>query len=205
MPSQPHSQLGCGMAGNETVISCQLWLCVLPQECRFLFMVAKIDPHFNTYLTHFLWSCTILNSCLQSAWLYMLLSIGGYYLRCDQNQDGTIDYTEFTKYLTGTQTMHAYLIYMADSACVAPPSQLTRRPKAQGESLWAPTLIPTPEATAADRQRWEHTLVASTHTRHICYRVILCSHFFVNVRYMSSPLKKVRGRSITYKLLIGWY
>ena len=85
--------------------------------------------------------------------------------RCDQNHDGTIDYTEFTKYLTGT---HTYMCECISYTCIwliqhvsHLPSQHTRRPTARGQSLWAHSLLPTPEA-AADRQRWEHALVAST-------------------------------------------
>ena len=57
--------------------------------------------------------------------------------RCDQNHDGTIDYTEFTKYLTGTHTyMCMHILYMADSVYVShTPSQYTRRPTARGQSL----------------------------------------------------------------------
>ena len=53
--------------------------------------------------------------------------------RCDQNHDGTIDYTEFTKYLTGTHTyMCMHILYMADSACVTPPPPPPPPPSTHG-------------------------------------------------------------------------
>lgn len=58
---------------------------------------------------------------------------------------------------------------------------------------------------SSSRQAEVRTYLSSYVAHILNYRVILCSHFFVNVRYMNSPLKKVRGRSIAYKLLIGWY
>ena len=87
------------------------------KSADFYFMVAKLILISIPILRTFYEAASSWTFAYNLHDLYVLLSIGGYCLRCDQNQDGTIDYAEFTKYLTGTHTMHAYLIYGWFSMC----------------------------------------------------------------------------------------
>ena len=139
MPSQPHSQLhsGCVVAwlGMRLTLSSHVSYNVVDYQFLFqkLILISIALPikllkiclqYLQQYCMCYLQYCMCyLQYCmcyLQYCMCYLVL----VYItpRCDQNHDGTIDYTEFTKYLTGTHTyMCMHILYMADSACVTPP------------------------------------------------------------------------------------